>query len=71
MGRRSEEKKKGKGQQGGPLSQVPGRPHSCPAGAQAAVSCARKLCPVPPQQKVHQSWFPASPKVASFEVQWW
>lgn len=37
------------------------------AGAKVAAFCARKSCLVPSQQE-HQSWFPASPKVASFEV---
>lgn len=42
----------------------PGRPQPSPAGAKAG--SARKICPVPRLQ--HQSWFPASPKVVSFEV---
>lgn len=37
------------------------------AGAKAAAFCARKSCLVPSRQE-HQSWFLASPKVASFEV---
>lgn len=37
------------------------------AGAKAAAFCARKSCLVPSRQE-HQSWFPASPKVSSFEV---
>lgn len=37
------------------------------ARAKAVAFCARKSCLVPSQQE-HQSWFLASPKVASFEV---
>lgn len=52
-------------EEGAPLPQGP---HSSPTGTKApAPSVPRKICPVPLPLE-HQSWFPVSPKVASFEV---